>query len=37
VSLVVLGLIQIAQAFQIRSDTKALHDTFETPSEAVAA
>jgi uncharacterized membrane protein HdeD (DUF308 family) len=37
VSLVVLGLIQIVQAFQIRSDTKAARETFETLSGRVAA
>jgi uncharacterized membrane protein HdeD (DUF308 family) len=37
VSLVILGVIQIAQAFQIRSDTKAARETFETLSEQVAA
>jgi uncharacterized membrane protein HdeD (DUF308 family) len=37
VSLVVLGLIRIVQAFQIRSDTKAAHETFEALSERVAA
>ena len=37
VSLVVLGLIQIVQAFQIRSDTKAARETFETLSKRVAA
>jgi uncharacterized membrane protein HdeD (DUF308 family) len=36
-SLMVLGVIQIAQAFQIRSDTKAAHETFEAPSEQVPA
>jgi uncharacterized membrane protein HdeD (DUF308 family) len=37
VSLVILGVIQIVQAFQIRSDTKAARKTFETLSEQVAA
>jgi uncharacterized membrane protein HdeD (DUF308 family) len=37
VSLVVLGLIQIVKAFQIRSDTKAAHEKFEALSERVAA
>jgi uncharacterized membrane protein HdeD (DUF308 family) len=37
VSLVVLGLIQIVQAFQIRRDTKAARETFEALSERVAA
>jgi uncharacterized membrane protein HdeD (DUF308 family) len=37
VSLVVLGVIQIVQAFQIRKDTKAARETFETLSEQVAA
>jgi uncharacterized membrane protein HdeD (DUF308 family) len=37
VSLVILGVIQIVQAFQIRKDTKAAHDTFEALSEQVAA
>jgi uncharacterized membrane protein HdeD (DUF308 family) len=36
-SLMVLGVIQIAQAFQIRSDTKAAHETFEALSEQVPA
>jgi uncharacterized membrane protein HdeD (DUF308 family) len=37
VSLVVLGLIQIVKAFQIRKDTKAIGETFETLSGRVAA
>ncbi|MDT5348789.1 MAG: hypothetical protein QOH91_2076 [Mycobacterium sp.] len=37
VSLVILGVIQIVQAFQIRSDTKAARETFEALSEQVAA
>ena len=37
VSLVVLGLIQIVKAFQIRSDTKAAHEKFEALSGRVAA
>jgi len=37
VSLVILGVIQIVQAFQIRNDTKAAHDTVEALSEQVAA
>jgi uncharacterized membrane protein HdeD (DUF308 family) len=37
VSLVVLGLIQIVQALQIRSDTKAARQTVERLSEPVAA
>jgi uncharacterized membrane protein HdeD (DUF308 family) len=37
VSLVVLGLIQIVQGFQIRSDTKTAHEKFEALSERVAA
>jgi uncharacterized membrane protein HdeD (DUF308 family) len=37
VSLVVLGLIRIVQAFQIRKDTKAARETFEGLSERVAA
>jgi uncharacterized membrane protein HdeD (DUF308 family) len=36
-SLMILGVIQIAQAFQIREDTKAAHETFEALSEQVAA
>jgi|SRR5882757_908457 len=36
-SLMILGVIQIAQAFQIRKDTKAAHETFEALSEQVAA
>jgi uncharacterized membrane protein HdeD (DUF308 family) len=36
-SLVILGVIQIAQAFQIRSDTKAARETFEALPEQVAA
>ena len=37
VSLVVLGLIRVVQAFQIRSDTKAASETLETLSQRVAA
>jgi uncharacterized membrane protein HdeD (DUF308 family) len=37
VSLVTLGVIRIVQAFQIRRDTKAAHETFEARSEQVAA
>jgi uncharacterized membrane protein HdeD (DUF308 family) len=37
VSLVVLGVIQIVQAFQIRKDTKAARETLEALSEQVAA
>jgi uncharacterized membrane protein HdeD (DUF308 family) len=37
VSLVILGVIQIVQAFQIRRDTNAARETFEAPSEQVAA
>lgn len=37
VSLVILGVIQIVQAVQIRKDTKAAHDTVEALSEQVAA
>jgi uncharacterized membrane protein HdeD (DUF308 family) len=37
VSLVVLGLIQIVQAFQIRKDAKTARETFEALSERVAA
>jgi uncharacterized membrane protein HdeD (DUF308 family) len=37
VSLVVLGLIRVVQAFQIRSDTKAVRETRETLSQRVAA
>jgi uncharacterized membrane protein HdeD (DUF308 family) len=36
-SLMILGVIQIAQAFQIRQDTKAAHETFEALSEQVPA
>jgi uncharacterized membrane protein HdeD (DUF308 family) len=36
-SLVILGVIQIAQALQIRSDTKAARETFEALPEQVAA
>ena len=36
-SLMILGVIQIGQAVQIRSDTKAARDTFEELSEQVAA
>jgi uncharacterized membrane protein HdeD (DUF308 family) len=37
VSLVVLGLIRVVQAFQIRSDTKAVRETLESLPERVAA
>jgi uncharacterized membrane protein HdeD (DUF308 family) len=37
VSLVVLGVIQIVQAFQIRRDTTAARERFEALSERVAA
>jgi uncharacterized membrane protein HdeD (DUF308 family) len=37
VSLVILGLIQIVQAFQIRKDTKAARETFEALPEQVPA
>jgi uncharacterized membrane protein HdeD (DUF308 family) len=37
VSLVVLGLIRVVQAFQIRSDTKAARETLESLPERVAA
>jgi uncharacterized membrane protein HdeD (DUF308 family) len=37
VSLVILGVIQTVQAFQIRSDAKAAHKTFEALSKPVAA
>jgi uncharacterized membrane protein HdeD (DUF308 family) len=37
VSLVVLGLIQIVQAFQIRKDAKTVRETFEALSDRVAA
>jgi uncharacterized membrane protein HdeD (DUF308 family) len=37
VSLVVLGLIRVVQAFQIRSDTKAVSEASETLSQRVAA
>jgi uncharacterized membrane protein HdeD (DUF308 family) len=36
-SLMILGVIQIVQAVQIRSDTKAARDTVEALSERVAA
>jgi uncharacterized membrane protein HdeD (DUF308 family) len=36
-SLMILGVIQIAQAFQIHSDTKAARDTVEALPEQVAA
>ncbi len=36
-SLGILGIIQTAQAFQIRRDTKAARETFEALSEQVAA
>ena len=37
VSLVVLGLIRVVQAFQIRSDTTAVRETREALSQRVAA
>jgi uncharacterized membrane protein HdeD (DUF308 family) len=37
VSLVVVGLIRVVQAFQIRSDTKAVRETLESLPERVAA
>jgi uncharacterized membrane protein HdeD (DUF308 family) len=37
VSLVVIGLIQIVQAFQIRKDAKTARETFEALSDRVAA
>jgi uncharacterized membrane protein HdeD (DUF308 family) len=37
VSLVILGVIQTVQAFQIHSDAKAAHETFEALSKPVAA
>ena len=37
VSLVILGVIQIVQAFQIRNDTKTARDTVEALSEQVPA
>jgi uncharacterized membrane protein HdeD (DUF308 family) len=37
VSLVILGVIQIVQAFQIRKDSNAARETFETLSQRVAA
>jgi uncharacterized membrane protein HdeD (DUF308 family) len=37
VSLVVLGLIRVVQAFEIRSDTKAISEASETLSQRVAA
>jgi uncharacterized membrane protein HdeD (DUF308 family) len=37
VSLAILGVIQIVQAFQIRSDTKAAHEAFQALSDRVAA
>jgi uncharacterized membrane protein HdeD (DUF308 family) len=37
VALVILGVIQIVQAFQIRKDTKAARETFDALSEQVAA
>ena len=37
VSLVILGVIQTVQAFQIRSDVKAASETFEALSKPVAA
>jgi uncharacterized membrane protein HdeD (DUF308 family) len=37
VSLVILGVIQIVQAFQIRKDTKTARNTIETLSEQVPA
>jgi hypothetical protein len=35
--MVVLGLIRIVQAFQIRKDAKAARGTFDALSERVAA
>jgi uncharacterized membrane protein HdeD (DUF308 family) len=37
VSLVILGVIQIVQALQIRNDTNTAHHTIETLSEQVPA
>jgi uncharacterized membrane protein HdeD (DUF308 family) len=37
VSLAILGVIQIVQAFQIRKDSNAARETFETLSQRVAA
>jgi uncharacterized membrane protein HdeD (DUF308 family) len=37
VSLVVLGLVRVVQAFQIRSDTKAVRETLEKLPQRVAA
>mgnify|MGYP000455661389 CR=1 FL=1 len=37
VSLVILGVIQIVQAFQIRKDTKTARDTVQALHEQVAA
>ena len=37
VSLVILGVIRIVQAFQIRKDTKAAHEKFDALSQRVAA
>jgi uncharacterized membrane protein HdeD (DUF308 family) len=37
VSLAILGVIQVVQAFQIRSDTKAAHEAFQALSHQVAA
>jgi uncharacterized membrane protein HdeD (DUF308 family) len=37
VSLVVLGLIRVVQAFQIRNDTKAISEASDTLSQRVAA
>jgi uncharacterized membrane protein HdeD (DUF308 family) len=37
VALVVFGLIQIVQAFRIRSDTKTASETLDTLSQRVAA
>lgn len=37
VALVILGVIQIVQAVQIRKDTKIAHDTVEALSEQVPA
>lgn len=37
VSLVILGVIRIVQAFQIRKDSKAAHETFDALSQRVAA
>ena len=37
VSLLIMGLIQIVQAFEIRRDAKTTHVTFEALSERLAA